>query len=290
MQETTFQIVQNYKNHLHRLGYNKSSVQMLPSCLKEFLKFTGKPVKFIEANDITNYHEYLQNRPNRRRSGGLSESYITHHIYSLKLFFTWQQELRNITENPMNAIAPTAFKTPEHKPREILSSSEIKALYDACETLQQRAILSLYYGCGLRRSEGVALNLKDVRFRSNLLYVRDGKGGKRRVVPMSASVKKDLWKYVLKERTSKTETAFLIGKMGGRLSGERCNKILKELLKRSNIEDGITLHALRHSIATHLLDNGLSVEYVRDFLGHKHLESTQIYTRVRKENDLTLFG
>lgn len=270
-----------FKVHLERLGYSKTSINMLPSCLKEFLGFTAKELIKIESKDITAYHEYLKERPRKRGSGGLSESYINHHIYSLKLFFGWQQEKGTITENPISSLE---FKAPVSKPREILTQEEIKLLFEVAETLKERAVIALFYGCGIRRSEGEKLNLKDIHFRSNILYVREGKGNKRRAVPLSPQVKIELWNYATKEReVRENETAFITNRIHKRATGSSYNKILKNILERTGIKKEITLHCLRHSIATHLLESGLSVEYVRDFLGHKHLESTQIYTRIKNK-------
>ena len=272
-------IVKQFKTHLERLGYSKTSINMLPSCLKEFLEFTTKELVKIESKDITAYHQYLKERPRKRGSGGLSESYINHHIYSLKLFFGWQQEKGAITENPISGLE---FKAPVSKPREILTAEEIKELFAVCESLKERAVLALFYGCGIRRSEGEKLNLKDIQFRSNILYVREGKGSKRRAVPLSPQVKIELWNYATKEReVRENKTAFITNRIHKRATGSSYNKILKNILERTGIKKEITLHCLRHSIATHLLESGLSVEYVRDFLGHKHLESTQIYTRIK---------
>ena len=270
-----------FKTHLERLGYSKSSVGMLPACVKEFLGFTSKAIDEIQSEDIMNYHRYLQERPNKRRPGGLSESFISHHIYSLRLFFAWQLETGNLAENPMGLLE---FPSPESPAREVLTTEEIKALYEVTETLKERAVLGLFYGCGLRRSEGEKLDLKDVHFRSNILYVREGKGSKRRAVPLSEKVKQDLKGYAIKERSpGGNVTAFLTNKRGSGMSGSSCNKTLKSILERTQIKKKITLHCLRHSIATHLLEGGLSVEYVRDFLGHKHLESTQVYTQVKSK-------
>lgn len=281
------QEVQLFKNHLERLGYRKTSTQMLPNCVKEFLLWLGhNQLESISSQDILGYYEYLQERPNKRRSGGLSESFINHHIYSLKLFFGWQLEIGSLLKNPMSSLR---FPSPKSKTREILSQEEIKLLYATCETLKERAMLSIFYGCGLRRHEGEKLNLKDIHFRSNLLYVREGKGNKRRAVPLSEKVKEDLKNYAFKERYAKVnETAFITGRAGKRYSGNSFNNLLKELVERAGIKKEITLHCLRHSIATHLLESGLPVEYVRDFLGHKHLESTQIYTRVNKRQVFAL--
>ena len=272
--------VLEFKQHLERLGYGKSSVAMLPKCLEEFLGFVPKRVENITQNDIQYYYEYLQERPNKRRPGGLSEMMINHHIFALKLFFNYQLEMGHILENPISGMK---FKTPYSKPREILTFLEIEQLYFVAKSYKERLVLSLFYGCGLRRSEGEKLDISDVSLRKQILYVRSGKGGKRRAVPMSESVKKDIENYLEKERFGSMETALVLNRLGNRMLGQSYNLILKKLLVRAEITKEITLHCLRHSIATHLLESGLSIEKVRDFLGHKNLESTQIYARLKLE-------
>lgn len=273
------EITSQFKAHLERLGYSKTSIYALPRCVADFIRQQNiEDLKKVIPQHIQNYHEHLQTRPNKNKPGALSESYISHHIFALKLLFKWLEATGKITTNPISGLE---FPSPKTKAREILSPEEIKQLYNECETYKERAILSIYYGLGLRRTEGIKLDVKDVHFRTSLLYVREGKGAKRRVVPMSGQVKEDLQNYLLKERRSReNETAFLVGKMGRRMNPNRVIRILNELLERAGIEKEITLHSLRHSIATHLLENGLSVENVRDFLGHSFLESTQIYTRI----------
>lgn len=279
------QIIQSFRAYLQGLGYSKSIVLMLPNCLAEFLTFTQKPVELIRPQDIRSYHTYLEERPNRRRSGGLSEQFIHHHIYSLKVFFSYQIELGVIEVNPISGLA---FPSPTSRPRVVLSRQEIKVLYAATINLKERALMSLFYGCGLRRSEGEKLDMKDIQFRSGLLYVRQGKNKKRRAVPMSERVMKDLKNYALEERKQTSEAAYLLNRLGRRLSGEACNYWLKKICARTDIQEEVSLHCLRHSIATHLLESGLEIEYVRDFLGHKHLESTQVYTRIKTDQLWTL--
>ena len=103
------EIVEEFKTYLEGLGYSLGIVNSLPAALNEFLERTGKEVKEINKEDIKRHYQYLQERPNKKRSGGLSESTISHHIYSLKLFFAWQLELRNIASNPISGLS---FKTP----------------------------------------------------------------------------------------------------------------------------------------------------------------------------------
>lgn len=275
-------IINSFKVQLERLGYSKGSIYMLPRCVKEFLEARQiKTLESISPEQVQKHYEYLQQRPNKRRPGGLSESHINHHMYALKTFFKWLEAKGEIRSNP---ISPLVFPSPKSKPREILSPKEIRKLYEVCENYRERAILSLFYGCGLRRTEGIKLDLKDVHYRTGLLYVRAGKGAKRRVIPMSRQVKYDLQTYAYKERRAKVgETVFLTGRTGMGIKGNRAAKILKILLEKAGIERNVSLHSLRHSIATHLLEAGLSVENIREFLGHRHLESTQIYTKISKQ-------
>ncbi|MFY7930185.1 MAG: tyrosine-type recombinase/integrase [Oligoflexus sp.] len=276
-------LVKNFADHLQRLGYSKGSQSMLPKCVQEFLYKQEQEELYdlteLTSSDITDHHEYLQQRPNQRRPGGLSEMMINHHVYALKLFFNWLQELRTIEENPMSALH---FEKPTSKAHEVLAREEIISLYEACETLKERAILHVYYGCGLRRDEGVKLNVSDLQFRNKMLYVREGKGGKSRAVPMTEKISEELKAYCYQERKSKAnEPAFFVHQLGARMHGHEANKLLKQISERAQITKEISLHSLRHSIATHLLEGGLSVEYVRDFLGHSYLESTQRYTHIK---------
>ena len=282
-----------FKIHLERLGYSKGSRHMLPSCVAEFLQqLEAKGIyqlRQVEPIHIQEHYEYLTERPNKRKPGGLSSKMINHHVYAIRLFLNYLEQTGAITENPISGLI---FPRPESKPREILTVKEIKQLYQATENFREKAIIGIYYGCGLRRSEGVALNIKDISFKSSLLYVREGKGKKRRVVPINENVKEDFRNYYYNERNNYTTKrtgraeniqAFILSSQGSRMSANTYNKNLKELVKRAGIEREVSLHSLRHSIATHLLENGLSMEYVRDFLGHKHLESTQIYTRIKNK-------
>lgn len=274
----------DFKVYLKRLGYSKSSQSMLPTCVGEFLEELEKKEIYelwqIEPTHIQQHYEYLGQRPNKRKSGGLSSRMIAHHMYAVRLFLNYQEALGNVNENPISSLS---FPSPESEQRAVLTIGEIKQLYEATETFKERAILGVFYGCGLRRSEGEALDIKDISLRNALLYVRKGKGSKRRVVPINQTVLEDLKSYLYRERSAALgETAFVCNQRGKRMTGETFNDKIKELLKRAEINKEISLHNLRHSIATHLLENGMSVEYVRDFLGHKHLEATQIYTRISK--------
>jgi len=263
---------------------------MLPACVGDFFTYCCNPFpETVTPESVMEFYRWLQVRPNRKRGGALSESYIYQHIYALRVFFGWLEECEAVAGNPMNAVM---IKPPQHRERQPLSREEIKKLFNTCVSFKELALLHLFYSCGLRREEAAKLDLRDVNFSKGLLFVRSGKGGKRRAIPMTAKVIGDMENYLLHERGlagSASTEAFMVNKRGGRMSGHSYNLLLKELLARAEMPDrAYTLHHLRHSIATHLLENGLSLEEVREFLGHRHIESTQVYVKVSEEQIKTV--
>ena len=205
--------------------------------------------------------------------------------------------LQNEEVLPSNPCTVLHFSYPKQKSsRTILSQAQIEQLYEACETAQERAILSLSYGCGLRVSELEKCNIEDVKLREKILIVPKGKGLKRRVVPMSSGVVKDLSDYYYEEREHLTNgrnyrpglRAFMLHSRGGRMNKWTYNQNLKKIVERMAEQTGdqsiltqqITIHHLRHSIASHLIEQGVIIEQVRLFLGHSQLETTQLYTHI----------
>jgi len=280
-------IIQSFKNYLQNVGYSDGTINMLPALLKEFIQHQQiTDISFIEQQKVKSFLEYLQTRPLKHRSGALSEMMISHYAYALKTFFSWCEVTEQIDYNPISGIK---FRRPKTNIREPLSIEEASRLFTAATTLKQTALLHIFYSCGLRRSEGEALNINDVNFKQQLLYVREGKGAKRRVVPITEKVSKDLEAYYLQERCSSTtkkaadENAFMLNHIGNRMSGGSYIKVLKQITDKAALQKEITLHHLRHSIATHLLQSGMAMGYVRDFLGHSFLETTQIYAKPKAE-------
>jgi site-specific recombinase XerD len=275
-------ILEQFTRYIQQIGYSKGSQYQIPSCIKEFLGQVAEPnIRKINQQDILDFYQYLQTRPLKRRPGALSEAMIGHYVFGLKTFFNWLEQSGQIKYNPISNIK---FKSPQGNPREPLSQKEILELFEAAQTSKETAILHLFYSCGLRRSEAENLNTPDIHFSKNLLYIREGKGAKRRAIPINEKVKKALENYLINCKLlmvdCKCKDAYMVNSNGDRMRGNSYNKILKQLLVKAEITKEASLHHLRHSIATHLLENGLSIEFVRDFLGHSHLEATQIYAKV----------
>jgi len=285
---STYQeLLQNFIRHINRLGYKKASESNIISCVEEFLHWLEQmgisQVKQVKPPHIKAHYQYLNERSNLRREGTLSSSIITFHIYAIRLFLTYLQRENIIEADPMGNLA---FKRVAHKEREILTQKEIQRLYKACETLRDKAMLSLLYGLGLRSAEASGLDITDIHFASRILYVRHGKGDKSRDVPIAEQVSEHLKDYYHNERggftkSTNMENAFLLNNHGRRARGQWMWLRLKYLVAKAGIEGKtVTLHTLRHSIATHLLENGMGIEYVKTFLGHASLGSTQLYTHI----------
>jgi len=280
-------IVNSFTAWLYQVGYSEGTQNMLPACVREFLEQQQiTRIDDIEPRQVSDFYAWLQTRPLKKRSGALSEMMIHHYVYALKVFFTWLEITEQTGYNPISGMK---FKRPTQNGRHPLSRQEVEQLFTVAAGLRERGLLHLFYSCGLRRSEGEALNSTDVRYKEQLLYVRAGKGAKRRVVPMTERVARGLETYWLRERCgypakkAQDEEAFILNRTGGRMSGAGYNDLFKQLAGRAGIAGDITLHHLRHSIATHLLQSGMSLEYVRDFLGHYFLETTQLYARPSAE-------
>ncbi len=280
--KTNDQYEAEFRQYLQEIGYSKGSQKLLSYCVNEFLKHCNTiNIEEINPKQIVNFYQHLQQRVHKKTQLPLSEIFISHHLYSLRVFFNWLQCTNQLEANPISNLK---FKRPTLKQRQPLSQEEIKELFAQTENLKEIAILHLFYSCGLRRSEAVSLNITDIHFYQNILYIRKGKGAKRRAIPMTFKVSKELEKYLVVERPKDAEKeAFILNAKGERMLGQNYNRILKKLLEKSGIyhlKSNISLHHLRHSIATHLLENGLSIDFVREFLGHSGLETTQIYTKV----------
>lgn len=289
---------ENFKQWLETLGYKPKTANLYHWNTQEFLSFletnNTNHLKNFKNGQITNYLEYLQHRPNCNKTGGLSPGYINKHITTLRLLSKYLQ----LTGKANIIIKPELLKTTETAT--YLSKTEIQVLYKAAKgksnLYHQRdtAMLSIYYGCGLRASEGAALNINDILFDKNLLYVRKGKGYRERYVPINKQIKADLQEYIFNQRNellnNKKSEALLLGRRGERWSVHGMYSRLQLLKSQTNNEELIQksfgLHILRHSIATHLLQSGMKLEYISRFLGHKSLETTQKYTHLVKDGNI----
>lgn len=272
--------IYNFRIELQVLGYSKNAVNNYPKYAQQLLEFSKENPQNIQRKHIKNYYEYLQIKPKIRGIGKLSQAYIVTNLLAIKLYFEYLERTHIITRNPYTL----KIKQPTKTERTVLTEQQIKQLYQNCQTIEERTLLHLCYGCGLRRNEVELLTIKDINLEQKLLYIRKGKGKKRRVIPITQTLLKDFKKYNEYSQTIRNinQESFLLNENGTKMRGNTIYIVFKRLLKRTQNLDPTKycLHSLRHSIATHLLENEMSIEMVRDFLGHQQLITTQIYTRV----------
>lgn len=288
------QILEEYTIYIKVKGYKTGGGKFYPKAVKEFFDYLETQeiysVKHIKNEHILSYYNCLIQRPNRR-GGTLSISSINHHLFALRILIEWLLINKRITRD---------IKVPNNIKRErleqaVLTREEIEILYSYCTSKLEACILSLAYGCGLRRSEIEALDITDLQLSKGSLIVREGKYNKRREIPLTDGLIAHFKEYIYKERPLITSSskerskAFLLSQYGTRLRGNDLNKKLKSLIESTgNMElqnKQISLHNLRHSIATHLAENGAGIEFIREFLGHNLIDTSQIYAIKNKQRN-----
>ncbi|HPI67370.1 MAG TPA: tyrosine-type recombinase/integrase [bacterium] len=159
----------------------------------------------------------------------------------------------------------------------VLSREEIKKIINSIDNLKHRLMIALAYGAGLRVSEVVKLKVLDIDLNELTLVVRQGKGKKDRLSVLSKNLLSDLEKII----SSKNGNDYVFeSERGGGLTEMSAQKVFYQALKRAGIKKPASFHSLRHSFATHLLENGVDVRYVQELLGHANIRTTQIYTKV----------
>jgi site-specific recombinase XerD len=279
-----------FADWLRLLNFEPTTLSCAPRKTQEFLYWLESQqitdIQHITRQTITDYFDYLLHRENQRNKGRLSKNSLRSHLTNLRRFARY---LRESGQKSFEVSLHITGKLQHVK--EIFTRAEIQALYQATRYdtlgLRDKAILAVYYGCGLRRSEGISLEVKDVMLERNLLYIRKGKNYKERYVPFTDGVREDLKNYIELSRPlllKHPSSVLFISNQGKGMRGNTMLHRLNQLKERAGIDKEAGLHSLRHSIATHLLQSGMELEKIKQFLGHSSLESTQIYTHIANEN------
>lgn len=284
---TSFIKVSNYKTG------KSNNYQSAVSDFLIWLEVSGiTKIKQVTSKESVAYFEYLITRPKMRGEGTLADNTIKFQLFALGLF---QMNLLDNHEIDNTFYIPY-YSQFNQKDRNILSVEQVKTVYQHCENHQERALLSVAYGCGLRRSEIEALDIQDIQLLSGMLIVRSGKNSKRREVPMSNPVMEYLRQYLTQERYNfpTADGALFVNAKAERISGDHLNTMLKKMIEQTGqyelIKSDITLHCLRHSIAFHLAENNAGIEFIRRFLGHAQINTTYLYAiKNKKRKPITTF-
>ncbi|MFA5833466.1 MAG: tyrosine recombinase XerC [Bacteroidota bacterium] len=260
------------------------------------------------ANDLAQYFSFLKNEfPEliEKHDGtdtgviraflgilldsGLSKKSIVRKLSTLRSFYKFLVRKKVLRQNPaLNIITPKVEKKlPQFVDKE--SMEKVLALPDTEEFSGSRdsVMLELFYGSGIRRAELIGLNLEDIDERNQTIKVT-GKGNKQRIIPFTLKAKKSIQHYLtfrkeIISQSASTESALLLNHHGKRLTPSTVNTLVSKYLSGVTEIQKKSPHVLRHSFATHLLDNGADIMAVKELLGHESLSTTQVYTHVTVE-------
>jgi integrase/recombinase XerD len=277
---------------LERLGYARATVYSYGKLMEVFFRWMEAQklsLETLDKNDLENYRHHLEHRAKRKRNGGLCVITIRGHLQVITTFAVYLQQYRQLTI-PVPDLSAVPLRGHLKQHFAVLTQQEIKKLYAATDNslygIRDRAMLALYYGCGLRSSEGINLKADDIDWRRRCLHVIGGKGSKDRVVPIGHKALEDLREYNGHRKSFNiTATGFFLCSTQqttkGAMSGHTLLHRIKKLSETAGIKKEMTVHSLRHSIATHLLQQGMGLDGIRQFLGHSSLETTQKYTHIK---------
>lgn len=204
-----------------------------------------------------------------------SDSYFKHTVYGLRFLF----RLEGLTDKRISL--PSIQK--EKKLPQVLSRTEVKAMIQAAVLLKHRLMVSMLYGCGLRCGEARTILLKNIDLDRGMLLVKQGKGNKDRYVPLGKLLVKGIKKYI--EAVNPKTYLFMGNPFSTEVEDTSFSQrglqwVVKMLSKKAGIVKDVNVHTLRHSYATHLLEDGMDIVSVKDLLGHAHIETTMVYLHV----------
>ncbi len=256
-----------YLDKLDQKRYSENTKATYTSYFRDYLGyFRGRKPEDITKEEINAYLLDLIRRKN------ISPSQQNQRINAIKFYY---EKVLGREKMYIDIERPRKIRT---KPN-VLSASEIKRMIDGTENLKHKCIISLLYSAGLRRSELINLKLVDILSEQMLIKIENSKGNKDRYVGLSKHMLEMLRRYY---RQYKPKVWLFEGASGGRYSGESVGKLVQKAARTARIKRKVTPHMLRHSFATHHLENGTDLRYIQEFLGHSSSKTTEIYTQVAK--------
>jgi integrase/recombinase XerD len=262
--------MQSFQQWLSSKRYAQSTIKTYTDALASFfIFFNNKAIKDFETNDLIvfNNNYILKNK--------LSNSYQNQIVNAIKLFF------KSIEHQQMNPALMHRPK-PEKLLPNVLSKEEVKQILEAHTNLKHKTMLSLIYSCGLRCGELLSLLPIHIDSKRGVVLIKQAKGKKDRIAPLSPKIL-DMLRIYFKQ--FQPQIYLFEGNEKGKPYDERSlQMVLKQALAKAKIAKPVTLHWLRHSYATHLLESGTDLRYIQELLGHKSSKTTEIYTHVSTKN------
>lgn len=262
-------VVDFFGKWMAQMRYSTNTINTYTSLIKIFLRhYDTKKMDEITEKDIIRFNQdyILKN--------GFSSTFQNQLISALKLFY---RKYQNKNMDLENLERPKSSK----KLPNVLSLEEVQCILNATNNLKHKVLLSVIYSAGLRIGEALNLTLADIDSKRMLIYIRNAKGRKDRYVPLSKMLLPLLRDYYI---SYKPKDYLFEGQKGGKYTAVSSRQLYKRLVKKCQISKYVTLHTLRHSYATHLLEDGTDIRYIQELLGHNSPKTTMIYTHVSTRN------
>lgn len=235
--------------------------------IKSYSFSVGKILEYARGNPLNK--ELVENYIIKSLESK-NPSSVSKDLFAIKFFFA------NILKQKLNLPNPKRNKTIP----EILTKDEIKKMINSTNNIKHRLIIKLLYGCGLRVSEIISLKKEDINFEEKLIHIMLAKGKRDRFVKIPDSLLNELSSYCT---LTDSETLFPSNR-GGKLTTATIQATIEQAAKKANIIKRVYPHLLRHSFATHLLEQGTDLRIIQKLLGHSSIKTTQVYTQISQQN------
>ena len=261
-------ILKEYKNLLVQKRYSNNTIDIYCSYFEDFCKYFNKQdIEKIIIGEINSYILTLM------KSKNISISQQNQRINAIKFYY---EKVLGREKQYYELHRPKK----EHKLPKVLSKNEVKRIFNVTNNLKHKCILMLIYSAGLRRSELLNITINDINSERMIIHINGAKGKKDRISLLSENLLQLLRQYYKQHHSKKY---LFEGQNGGKYSATSVANILKKAAKKIGISKTVTPHMLRHSFATHLLEQGTDLRYIQELLGHESSKTTEIYTHVSKK-------
>ncbi|TRZ77985.1 integrase [bacterium] len=243
-------------------NYSPQTIKSYLYGLREYFNFRKTGFEKLDIDNIKNFLLFCQEKNASPQSRNLF-------LNAIKFYY------RNVMKNNQKIDIRSAKKG-KFIPT-VISRNEIEEILKSTQNTKHRLLLALTYGAGLRVSEIISLQIKDIDLDELVVYIRQAKGQKDRISVFPEKLVNDIRNLI----AGKVNTDFVFAsERGGKLTTRTAQKVFENSLKKAGIKKKATFHSLRHSFATHLLENGTDIRYVQELLGHQNIRTTQRYTQV----------
>lgn len=243
-------------------GYSIKTIKSYTFCVKKIYNHFKKPLNSVSETEFKKYMDEMIKKD-------MSPFTVNQYHSAFKLVIT------KIYKKPFFISFP--YQKRHKKIPIVLSREEIRNIIDNMTNLKHKLIISLSYGAGLRVSEVVNLKVQDLDLKGLTLHIKNAKGNKDRISIIPKSLESNLFNMM----AGKNKNDYIFeSERGGKLSARTLQIIFSKNLIKNNIKKPATFHSLRHSFATHLLENGVDIRYIQELLGHANIRTTQVYTKI----------